>query len=591
MALDWTVKASLIGGTALSTISLAVIYAVLVEDGLNETELGKLLMSATFVTDLGTAVALSAIFIEPNGWFPAFLVGSLALIFAMPRLAPWFFRRYGDRVIEPEIKLIFVCLFVLMWPADASIGHAVLPAFILGLAMSRHFAQHRTEQERIRVVAFAFLTPFFFIRGGLNVSLGAVFANIGILGVLFAAKMVPKLGLVFPLARRHIPRHATFATLLMSTGLTFGTISALFGLNAGIIDGTQFSLLITVVSLGADPDRDRPDPLPPDRRPGAASATRAGGGVRLDGVPSLHRPGPAAGAGRGALAHPWRAWDWRGEPAGRRDRGTFRRGDPCAGGSARLQLRRTRGQPRRDRPPRRRARGRGARGTAPRPLRGRHRGGGLSVHVAGEPLMEPGGIDVEVHTVAPVRVLQGHRPDERRKQAALRRLEELLHALTFVRHPSIEVDERLDLSFPVAAFVMTAPPYEWPTRTIGPEMLRRRSATYAASSVRCRSGFAAPMAVNPRSCRARITWSKPVASAHAPCTTRTTVGRLPLVRSVMPSLAILASCSGRDSVTRGAAPCHRTNMRSARTGAWVIARSVRGGVPRLAARLAPPRTP
>jgi Kef-type K+ transport system membrane component KefB len=247
LALDWTVKAALIAGTALSTTSLAVTYAVLVEDGLNETELGKLLMSATFVTDIATATALSAIFIEPNVWFPAFLVGSVALVVALPRVAPWFFRRYGDRVIEPEIKLVFVCLFALMVLADASNGHAVLPAFILGLAMSRHFAQHRTQQERIRVVAFAFLTPFFFIKGGLNVSLGAVFANLGILGVLFAAKMVPKLGFVFPLARRHIPRHATFATLLMSTGLTFGTISALFGLNAGIIDEIQFSLLITVV--------------------------------------------------------------------------------------------------------------------------------------------------------------------------------------------------------------------------------------------------------------------------------------------------------------------------------------------------------
>jgi Kef-type K+ transport system membrane component KefB len=245
--LDWTLKASLIAGTALSTTSLAVIYAVLVEDGLNETALGKLLMSATFVTDMATAIALSAIFIQPNIWFPAFLVGSVALMIGLPKLAPWFFRRYGDRVIEPEIKLVFVCLFVLMVLADASNGHAVLPAFILGLVMSRHFAQHRGEQERLRVVAFAFLTPFFFIKGGLNVSLGAVFANLGLLAVLFAAKMVPKLGLVFPLTRRFVPRHATFATLLMSTGLTFGTISSLYGLNAGIIDATQFSLLVTVV--------------------------------------------------------------------------------------------------------------------------------------------------------------------------------------------------------------------------------------------------------------------------------------------------------------------------------------------------------
>ena len=249
--LDWTVKASLIAGTALSTTSLAVIYAVLVEDGLNETELGKLLMSATFVTDLATAVALSAIFIQPNLWFPVFLVGSVALIVALPRIAPGFFRRYGDRVIEPEIKLVFVCLFALMVLADASNGHAVLPAFILGLVMSRHFQQHRSEQERLRVVAFAFLTPFFFIKGGLNVSLGAVFANLGILAVLVVAKMAPKLGLVFPAARRAMPRHATFMTLLMSTGLTFGTISSLYGLNAGIIDGTQFSLLVTVVVLSA----------------------------------------------------------------------------------------------------------------------------------------------------------------------------------------------------------------------------------------------------------------------------------------------------------------------------------------------------
>src|SRR5439155_12750561 len=98
-----------------------------------------------------------------------------------------FFRRYGDRVIEPEIKLVLVCLFGLMVLADASNGHAVLPAFVLGLVMSRHFAQHRQEQERLRVVAFAFLAPFFFLRGGLNVSLGAVFANLGVLALLLGA--------------------------------------------------------------------------------------------------------------------------------------------------------------------------------------------------------------------------------------------------------------------------------------------------------------------------------------------------------------------------------------------------------------------
>lgn len=251
LALDWSAKASLIAGTALSTTSLAVVYAVLVERGLTDTGIGKLLMSATFVTDLLTAITLSAIFVEPNLWFPAFLLVSLGLILALPRVAPWFFGRYGDRVIEPEIKLVFACLLLLMVLAALSGGHAVLPAFVLGLVMSSHYVRHREEQRRLRVVAFALLTPFFFIKGGLNVSLDAVLSNLGVLGVLFAAKMVPKVGFVYPLARRADRPHAVFTTLLMSTGLTFGTIASLYGLNAGIVDRTQFSLLVTVVVLSA----------------------------------------------------------------------------------------------------------------------------------------------------------------------------------------------------------------------------------------------------------------------------------------------------------------------------------------------------
>jgi Kef-type K+ transport system membrane component KefB len=249
--LGWTTKASLIAGTALSTTSLAVVYAVLVETGLNTVRVGKLIMSACFVTDMCTVIALSVIFIKPTVWFPVFLVVSVALIVLLPKFSPWFFGRYGDRVIEPEIKLVFLILFALMVLGKEANSQAVLPAFVLGLVMSRHYQRHQEEQRRLRVVAFAFLTPFFFLRGGMNVSLAAVFANLGVLGLLVAAKMIPKLSLVYPLARRHTSPHATFTTLLMSTGLTFGTISALYGLSAHIIDRTQFSLLVTVVVLSA----------------------------------------------------------------------------------------------------------------------------------------------------------------------------------------------------------------------------------------------------------------------------------------------------------------------------------------------------
>lgn len=249
--LDWTRRQAEIGGLALSTTSLAVVYAVLVETGLNRELVGKRIMSATFITDIATVTGLTVLFLKPTIWILPFALVSIALIAGLPRASRLFFPRYGNRVIEPEIKLVFACLFLLMWLGSRANSQAALPAFVLGLAMSRFYASHRMEQERMRIVSFAFLTPFFFFKGGMNVSTSALWANLGVLGVLVVAKMVPKLLGVYPLARRFTSPHATFTTLLMSTGLTFGTITSLYGLSAHIIDRTQFSLLIAVVVLSA----------------------------------------------------------------------------------------------------------------------------------------------------------------------------------------------------------------------------------------------------------------------------------------------------------------------------------------------------
>lgn len=156
-----------------------MVYAVLVETGLTETQIGKIIMASTFVTDFGTALALSLLFIHPGPLLVVFILVSAAVILIVPRLSPWFFRRYGERVIEPEIKLIFVGLFLLMFVGELGQSHAVLPAFLFGLAMARLLAAQRTQQRRLRIVAFALLTPFFFLKSGMNVSVPAVLANMG----------------------------------------------------------------------------------------------------------------------------------------------------------------------------------------------------------------------------------------------------------------------------------------------------------------------------------------------------------------------------------------------------------------------------
>ena len=248
----WSLPASLIAGVALSTTSVAVVYSVLVESGLSSTVLGKLLMAFTFVTNMCTVLVLSVLFTRPNLPSLIYVAGSLAVILLAVRFSNMVFRNPGlkDKVVEPEIKYVFLLLLLFMYFAKVGAGLAVLPAFVLGLLMSGHF--NATEdlkgvRNRLRTVAYAVVTPAFFIVGGMHISLPLIWAGIGLFVILFFLKIGSKFAGVWFLARKFLPKKSMYTTLLMSTGLTFGTISALYGLSHGIVSPGQYSLLVAVV--------------------------------------------------------------------------------------------------------------------------------------------------------------------------------------------------------------------------------------------------------------------------------------------------------------------------------------------------------
>lgn len=250
---DWTWPAAAICGIALSTTSVAVVYAVMVETGLNETEIGKLILAACFVNDLGTVIALGAIFANYNWWLAGFAVATAVVLSITPKFAAWFFRVWGNHVSETEIKLIFLLLFGLGALAVKANSEAVLPAYLLGLVVAPLFAQHRTIVRHMRTTVFAFLTPFYFLKAGMLVQLSSVLQGAVLIVALLLVKVATKFAGVWPLTRyfRFSPRLGMYTTLLMSTGLTFGSISALFGLTRGIIDQRQYTILVTVVIASA----------------------------------------------------------------------------------------------------------------------------------------------------------------------------------------------------------------------------------------------------------------------------------------------------------------------------------------------------
>jgi Kef-type K+ transport system membrane component KefB len=249
----WDPQAALIGGIALSTTSVAVVYAVMVETGLNETELGKLLLAACFVTDLGTVLALGVFFANFNVWLVLFAVVTAVVMLLTPWSLQRLLSRFGGHVSEPGIKLLFFLLFGLGGLAVKANSEAVLPAYLLGLIVARVFAGNKDLVRRLRTTVFALLTPFYFLRAGTYVSLPAVYTGAGLIVVLLLIKMAAKFVGVFPpaIGFGFSRKQAWYTALLMSTGLTFGTISALFGLNRHIITQEQYTILVAAVIASA----------------------------------------------------------------------------------------------------------------------------------------------------------------------------------------------------------------------------------------------------------------------------------------------------------------------------------------------------
>ena len=201
LVLDWHLHSAEIGGIALSTTSVAVVYAVMVETGLNRHDLGKLILAACFVTDLGTVLALGGLFATYGWLLLVFVVVSAVTVVVLPRLLRFAIAHFGHRVSEPEIKLLLVVLFGLGGLATQAGSEAVLPAYVAGLVVAGTFLHDRVLMDRLRSIAFALLTPFFFLRAGTLISAPVLVSGAGIIGLLLLVKLAAKFAGVWPAAR------------------------------------------------------------------------------------------------------------------------------------------------------------------------------------------------------------------------------------------------------------------------------------------------------------------------------------------------------------------------------------------------------
>ncbi len=251
--LGWGGQASLLAGIAMSTTSVAVVYAVMLEFGFNRTDYGKMVLAACFITDLGTVVALGLIF-APFSLKTLLFVGALAAAaIALPWVTPRFFKRYGGRPSELEAKYLLLVLFGLGALAGWADSEAVLPAYVIGMLLAGTVGRDHALVRRLRTLTLGLLTPFYFLRAGSFVSVPALAAAPAAFLVMLLLKIGSKSAGVYPVARAFgsPTKVSAYTTLLMSTGLTFGTISSLFGLSHGLVDQAQYSALVAAVVASA----------------------------------------------------------------------------------------------------------------------------------------------------------------------------------------------------------------------------------------------------------------------------------------------------------------------------------------------------
>jgi len=253
LVLGWNPRASLLCGVALSTTSMAVVYAVMLETGFNKTEFGKGILGACFINDLGTVIVLGVLFAPFTYKTAVFAAGTALVLAILPRTSRWLTAVYANRTAAIRTKWVVLVLSGLGALAVWSGSEAVLPAYLVGMVLAEFSHGDILWIRRIRTFTVGFLSPFYFIRAGTFVSLSALISAPTVFLVLLGGKVASKIFGLYPVIARFRRQRDErwYYTLLMSTGLTFGTISALYGFSHDIVTREQYSFLVAVVIASA----------------------------------------------------------------------------------------------------------------------------------------------------------------------------------------------------------------------------------------------------------------------------------------------------------------------------------------------------
>jgi glutathione-regulated potassium-efflux system ancillary protein KefC len=251
--LGWTMQSAWVAAVALSTGSVSVVYTVMTEMGLSHTGLGQGLLATSYVNNLCSAIAL-ALILTPFTVRSAILLGACVVAgLLVPAISRHVLGRLRSRAAQPDIRYLLFLLFGLGGLSVWAGSELVLPAYVMGMALSGLVGRNHALIHHLRVMTFSILTPFYFLRAGTQVHIPALAAVPWLFVALLAAKLVSKLVGVLPALQvfHYSRREGIYGGLMLSLGLMLGTVIATSGLNRGLVDTTQYSHIVAAVVASA----------------------------------------------------------------------------------------------------------------------------------------------------------------------------------------------------------------------------------------------------------------------------------------------------------------------------------------------------
>ena len=241
---------SMLISLALSTTSVAIVFAVLTEDGkLNEEK--KTILSAVMVIDILSMIFLG-FFSSAFSYFTLlFLIAMATLTYFFPYLGKRIFRKREKTTIALELKFVLFSLLCLSFMSEHAGLEPALIAFFFGVLTSEFIVGHAELQKQLNGIAFGFLTPIFFFVTGTKINLSLAFANPVFLILLLLIAYTGKYYAAFFTIKKYFPQNAAYYAKLINFRLTFGLIAITFGLQKAIITKELFSIIGVVIILSS----------------------------------------------------------------------------------------------------------------------------------------------------------------------------------------------------------------------------------------------------------------------------------------------------------------------------------------------------